>query len=260
MLHARTAGQGRAVVLLHAFPLNSRMWEPQFAAFRQSARLIAPDFPGFGLSGAAGNTQTLESYARKVRRLLDHERVTGVVVVGLSMGGYVAFRLATELGARLEGLLLADTRPTADSEQAAVARHELAAEVESQGVEVAASEFLPKLLGPTTVRSQPDLIDRVHRIMLENSVTGVAGALRAMAARGDVSAMLPRLTCPVACVVGEEDLITPPDVMRAMAAQINGASVEVIAQAGHLTNLEAPEAFNEALAALLARVHPASAG
>jgi pimeloyl-ACP methyl ester carboxylesterase len=260
MLHAREAGQGRAVVLLHAFPLNARMWEPQVAAFRQRVRLIAPDFPGFGLSGAANDTPSLESYAREVRRLLDHLRVTGVVVVGLSMGGYVAFRLAAELGARLEGLLLADTRPTPDSETAAVARHELAAEVEAQGVEAAAGEFLPKLLGPSSVRAQPDLIDRVHRIILENSVPGVAGALRAMAARGDVSAMLPRLSCPVVCVVGEEDLITPPDMARAMAAQIKGARVEVIPQAGHLTNLEAPDAFNDALSALLAAVESGSGG
>jgi len=257
MLHARNAGQGQAVLLLHAFPLNSRMWEPQVEAFRHRARLIAPDFPGFGLSGAPSSTPSLERYAQEVVALLDHLRVTNVVVVGLSMGGYVAFRLQAELGSRLYGLLLADTRPTADGEEAVAARHELAVEVDSEGVEAAAQEFLPKLLGPTTMRTQPALIDKVRSIMLENTVAGVAGALRAMAARADVTSLLPRIRCPVICLAGEEDTVTPPDVVRAMAARIPGARAEIVPNAGHLTNLEAPEAFNDALAALLAIAAPA---
>ena len=257
MLHARNAGEGQAILLLHAFPLNARMWEPQIEAFRHRARVIAPDLPGFGLSGAPASAPSLEQYAREVLGVLDHLGVTNVVVVGLSMGGYVAFRLMAELGSRLYGLLLADTRPTADSEEAVLARHELAAEVESEGVEAAAAEFLPKLLGPTTMHSQPDLIDKVRAIMLENTVPGVAGALRAMAARGDVTSLLPRIRCPVICLAGEEDTLTPPDVTRAMAARIPGARTEIVPHAGHLTNLEAPEAFNDALTALLAVAAPA---
>ena len=151
----------------------------------------------------------------------------------------------------MHGLLLADTRPTADSETAVLARHELAAEVEAQGVETAANEFLPKLLGNTTVRSQPLLIDRVRAIMLENTVPGVAGALRAMAARPDSMDLLGRIRCPVVCIVGEEDSVTPPEGARAMAARIRDAWTEIIPLAGHLCNLEAPEAFNDALVTLL---------
>jgi 3-oxoadipate enol-lactonase len=257
MLHARDVGHGQAVVLLHAFPMNSRMWEPQIEALRGRWRVIAPDFPGFGLSGAPAETPSLEQYASGVVTLLKQLHVENAVVVGLSMGGYVAFRLVNELGPRLRGLLLADTRPTADTEEAVVARHELAAEVEAEGVEAAASEFLPKLLGSTTLRMRPSLIDRVRAIMLENTVPGVAGALRAMAGRGDVSALLPRIRCPVICVAGEEDIVTPPDVARATAEKIPAARAEIIPQAGHLTNLEAPEAFNDILAQLLAVAHPA---
>lgn len=257
MLHARDVGQGEAVVLLHAFPLNSRMWEPQIEAFRNRWRLIAPDFPGFGLSGPPTETPSLEQYAREVAALLKQLHVENAVVVGLSMGGYVAFRLVNELGPRLRGLLLANTRPTADTEEAVVARHELAAEVEAEGVEAAASEFLPKLLGGSALRMQPSLMDRVRAIALENSVPGVAGALRAMAARSDVTALLPRIRCPTICVGGEEDTITPPEVTRAMAEKIPGGRAEIVPQAGHLTNLEAPEAFNDLLAELLALAHPA---
>lgn len=251
MLHVRDSGRGPSVLLLHAFPLNSRMWEPQVRALNGKARLLAVDLPGFGLSPPLDGTPTLDDYAGAVCDLIDRLEIEKVIVVGLSMGGYVAFRLVERLGVRLRGLLLADTRASADTEEAALARHELAAEVEAQGVEVAAHEFIPKLIGTTTLHIHPGIVDRVRAIILENSVAGVAAALRAMASRPDSSALLERLRCPVVCVVGDEDVVTPPDVVSAMAARIPRAKLTVVGSAGHLTNLEAPEAFNEGLAGLI---------
>ena len=255
MLHFREAGEGSpAILLLHAFPLNWRMWEPQIDHLRDRARVIAPDFPGFGLSGPPQGMTSLEDYARKVVAVLDRQGVDEVLVAGLSMGGYVAFRLIDLLGRRLVGLLLADTRATADDEPTVTARHELAAEVEVQGVEVAASEFLPKLIGSTTLRTRPALVDSIRSIIMQNNPAGVAGGLRALAARSDSTPLLARIACPAICVAGEEDSITPPEVAADMAARIPGAEVEILAGAGHLSNLEAPQAFNEVLKALLQKV------
>jgi pimeloyl-ACP methyl ester carboxylesterase len=192
-----------------------------------------------------------------VLAVLDTLGVDRVLVAGFSMGGYVAFPLLDLLGARLSGLLLADTRPTADTEDAARRRHELAAEVEASGVDVAAAELIPKLLGPTSQRERPELIDHLNAMVRENTPVGVAAALRAMAARPDATARLARIRCPVVCVVGEEDTLTPPDVARAMAEGIPGARLSTIPLAGHLTNLEAPDAFNDVLLELLAESTPA---
>jgi pimeloyl-ACP methyl ester carboxylesterase len=251
MLHVRDSGNGSAVLLLHAFPLNSRMWQPQIEALNGRARFLAVDFPGFGLSPPLDGAPSLADYAARVRDLLDQRGIEKLIVVGLSMGGYVSFRLAELLGSRLSGLLLADTRPTPDTEAGVLARHELAAEVEAEGVEVAANEFIPKLIGSTSLRTQPGIVEWVRSVILENSVAGVADALRAMAGRPDSTALLERLACPVVCVVGDEDTITPPDVVQAMASRIPNARVEVIGQAGHLTNLEAPDAFNRVLAGVI---------
>ena len=250
-LYTRDRGSGQAILLLHAFPLNGRMWEPQLDVLAARARLLAPDLPGFGLSPRPLAAPALDDYAREVLGVLDFLEVGRVVVVGLSMGGYLAFRLIDALGPRLIGLVLADTRATPDTEAGAFARHELAAEVEARGVDAAASAFLTKLLGPTTQRLQPALVDQVRAIIQENTPAGVAAALRAMAARPDSTPLLPRISCPVLCVAGEEDMLTPPDVARGMAEQIPRGRAIVIPLAGHLTNLEAPDAFNDALARFL---------
>lgn len=250
-LYLRDAGAGPAVLLLHAFPLNGRMWVPQIEALSGRARLIAPDLPGFGLSPVPSVSPSLDDYAREIVAALDRLGIDQVVVGGLSMGGYLAFRLVGRLGERLRGLLLADTRPTPDTREAAVERQELAAEVEARGVGVAADEFLPKIIGTTTQRTRPELLDRVRAIIGENTPAGVAGALRAMAARPDSTPLLTTLRCPVLCVVGEEDRLTPPELAEQMVARVPRGRLEVIPESGHLSNLEAPESFNEALSTLI---------
>ncbi len=179
---------------------------------------------------------------------LDDLQVGEMVLVGLSMGGYVAFPLLRRLGDRVRALVLADTRATADSDRAATDRQLLAAQVEREGIDAAVSELLPRLLAPTTLQGDPELVERVRAIALENKVQGVVGALRAMAARPDSTPQLPRIRCPVLVLVGEHDAVTPPDEAREMARRIPNARVEVLPRAGHLSNLEAPEAFSAALA------------
>jgi pimeloyl-ACP methyl ester carboxylesterase len=175
-----------------------------------------------------------------------------VVVVGLGMGGQLALRLVDELGARLIGMFLSGTDAGAETEEIAARCHELAAEVVASGVEAAADVFLPKVLGGTTRRVRPALFDEVHAMIRQNTATGIAAALRAMAARPDSTSRLPRLRCPVLCLAGEEDVFTPPELARATAERNFGGRIQIIPGAGHLTNLEAPEAFDDALEGLLA--------
>ncbi|MGH7857608.1 MAG: alpha/beta fold hydrolase [Candidatus Binatia bacterium] len=252
-LYTREAGEGPALLLLHAFPLNGRMWIAQLDALKSRARVVAPDLPGFGLTPVPRETQSLDGYAEAVLDVLDALEIDRVIVAGLSMGGYLAFRLIEPLGARLAGLFLADTRPAADAEEEAARRHLLAAEVEREGVDVAANEVLPKLLGDTTRRTRAGVFEQVRALIRENTPAGVAAALRAMAGRPDSTGLLSRIRCPVDCITGEEDAITPPALARDMVERISGARLVVVPEAGHLSSLEAPAAFNEALASLVVR-------
>lgn len=246
-LYVRDAGHGPTIVLLHAFPLNSRMWEPQLEELSDRFRVVAPDLAGFGLSWVPEGTFSLDEQAHAVDLTLDDLKVDELVLVGLSMGGYVALPLLERLGHRVRGLVLANTRATADDEATVSERHRLAAEVEMEGVDVAAEELLPKLLGATTARDRPDLVDSVHGLVLENKEAGVAGALRAMAARRDRTSRLARLACPVLVIGGEEDTLVPPPAVHAMAARIRNAVVEIL-PGGHLSNLESSADFDRTLA------------
>jgi pimeloyl-ACP methyl ester carboxylesterase len=242
-LYARDTGDGKAVVLLHSLPFNSRMWEPQLGGLTHKARLIAPDFPGFGLSRMR-EVHSLSDYAQAVVEVLDALRVDKVMVAGISSGAYVAFEMIAPLGNRLKGLVIAGAVGAPGVEQTPLDRHRVAAEVECGNLDAAASEYIPKLLGWDTQRCHPDLISRLQAMASENSPAGVAAMLRAIADRPDFSSILPEIRCPVLCIGGAEDSLTPPEMLRDMCERMPVARAAVIPGAGHLVNLESSDAFN----------------
>lgn len=257
-LYTRDAGRGGTIVLLHAFPLNGRMWEPQLEGLAAHFRVVALDLAGFGLSWVPDASLSFADHARAIEVTLDDLHVEDMVLVGLSMGGYAAFPLLARLGDRVRGLVLASTRATADDEHTAAERHRLAAEVLRDGVEAAASELLPKLLSTTAAYDRPGLVRHVHEIIHESKEAGIATALRTMASRPDATPLLGGIRCPVLVLAGSEDPVVSTPSARQMAARIPDARVEVL-RAGHLSNLEAPAAFDRALATF-ARATLASRG
>lgn len=250
------AGSGRVCILLHAFPLSADQWLPQLHRVPPGWRLIAPDVRGFrgvgqayqdvGLDGA-----TMASHAADVLQLMNHLDVDRAVVGGLSMGGYITLAVARAAASRLDAVILADTKAGADSAEGRVNRDAMIARVKAEGVAAIADAMLPKLLGATTQREQPDLVDAVRTLIMRNTPEAIASAVAAMRDRPDSGDLLPALTCPALVVCGTEDGLTPPADSEAMAALLPAATTVLIPDAGHLSNLEAPLAFNEALAAFL---------
>jgi len=244
-------GSGIAVVLLHAFPLNRTMWEPQVGALVAECRCIPIDFRGFGESPHAP-PYSMDRYADDVAGVLDSLQIEQAVVVGLSMGGYVAFALWRRHRHRVRGLVLADTRFTADTPEGASRRREMIDLVRTQGSIAIANAQIASLMGATTREKRPDIYDAVHRTIAQAPVEGIAGALEAMLGRPDSAPVLPTITVPTLIVVGEEDTITPIADARALQAGIPGSRLEVLSQAGHLSNLERPAAFNTVVTEFLA--------
>ncbi|HVW04872.1 MAG TPA: alpha/beta hydrolase [Vicinamibacterales bacterium] len=243
------AGSGRALVLLHAFPLSAEQWLPQLARVPPGWRFVAPDLRGFGGAepGPVPGGISMDTYAGDVIELMAHLEIPSAVVAGLSMGGYVAFAIARRAPARVAGLVLADTRAAADTADGRAARDRMLAIVARDGPAGVAREMLPKLLGDTTRRDQPDLVDAVQRLIEHNAPDGIAAAIRAMKDRPDSTAMLSSFACPVTVICGEEDVITTVAENETMHRAIAGSRFVRIAAAGHLSNLENPAAFTTAL-------------
>jgi 3-oxoadipate enol-lactonase len=239
-------GAGLPIVFIHAFPLNRTMWAPQVSALVERCRCIAVDLRGFGETSVEG-PWSMDQYADDVAGALDHLKVERAVVVGCSLGGYVAFSVWRRHPARVRALVLADTKATADTDEIREKRRALIATTRSQGSTAVANLQIASLIGKTSREKQPDTYDAVHRMIAQAPAEGIVGALDAMMQRADSTATLATITVPTLIIVGEEDVPTPVKDARAMAAAIPGSQLEIIASAGHLANMERPAAFNHLL-------------
>jgi 3-oxoadipate enol-lactonase len=249
--------EGSPVVLLaHGFPLNRSMWDPQLGPLRARARVIAPDLRGFGASEAGPpGPLTMDQHADDLAALLGHLGVREpVVFCGLSMGGYIAFAFWRRHRERIRALVLADTRATADSPEARQDRLAMAAKAEEVGsAQPAIDSMLPRMFSPSL---RPDAPPRrqVEAMMAGTSARAVADGQRGLAARPDSLGLLPTIAVPWLGLVGEHDALTPPREAERMVAALPNAQMEVIPQAGHLANLENPDAVTQALLAFVERV------
>jgi pimeloyl-ACP methyl ester carboxylesterase len=239
------------LVLLHAFPLNARMWEGQLPLANGGWRVIAPHFRGLDAGAGDPPTMSIDDYAGDVIDLLDALHVDQAVIGGLSMGGYAAFAVLRHAARYVQGLILADTRAEADTPEGLDARRKMLDLVQSKGPAAVAEEMIPKLLGETTRRSRAGVIDQVRSLVLSNSSEAIAGSVRALMSRPDSTPLLPTIHVPTLILVGAEDTVTPPALSEKMHNAIAGSELTVIPEAGHLTNLERPNLFNAALARFL---------
>lgn len=254
LFYREERGPEPALLLVHGFPFDGRMWEPQVEALRGRFRLLVPDLGGFGRSAPPSGPPSIESQAEGIERLLTESGAPRAVLCGFSMGGYIALAFAARFPERLSGLVLADTRAGGDSEEGKAARTETARRALREGPEFLAESMPARLLSKGTFESRPGLVGRIQTLIRDQPREGLAAALLAMRDRPDRAGELPRITCPTLLICGAEDAISPPDEMHAMAGAIPGARFAEIPGAGHLSNIENPHAFNRELMAFLSRI------
>jgi pimeloyl-ACP methyl ester carboxylesterase len=245
-------GSGLPVVLLHGFPLDHTMWAAQIEALADVARVIAPDLRGFGrtrlgtINTAAG--VSMEQHADDVAELLDRLAIREpVVLCGFSMGGYVAWQVVRKYPERLRALVPWDTRVIADTDEARAGRIKMAENVAEWGSARVADMMGPKLFAAETFQKLPDVVTAVREVVGRTTPAGIAAAALGMAARPDMTRLLPTIKVPTLVIVGEHDAISSPPEMKGIAEAIPGAEFVVIPDAGHMSTMENPQAANEAI-------------
>ncbi len=248
------AEDGLPVVFIHGFPLNHRMWEPQLAALPPRYRAIAYDVRGHGDSALSDGQFTIEFLVDDLLGLLDYLSVDRAVLCGLSMGGYIALRAIERHPERFCGLILCDTRSEADTNEGRIKRSGTIAAVKERGVQSFADDFLKLILAPVTLESKPVIVAKVKELIVTNKQLGICGTLLALAARTDTTTALAAMDLPTLILVGEHDALTPPTDAQTMQSCLPQAELHVIPNAGHMSNLENPTAFNEQLLAFLEKL------
>jgi 3-oxoadipate enol-lactonase len=247
-LHVHEHGSGgRPVVLLHGFPFDGRMWEPVLRELAAAGhRAIAPDLRGFGRSPKA-EPATMQAMAADVAHLIEARGLKGAVVVGFSMGGYVALQLAHRHRELLAGLVLVDTRAEEDTPAAREGRLATIEKVRAQGMRALVEQMMPSLVSPRTRASDPSVLLRLEHLIFEQSAEGAIPAIRGMMERPDMRGKLAGMNIPCLVACGADDAITPIDHSVRLAQAFRGSAFEAIPDAGHAAPVEQPARFSRLL-------------
>ncbi len=254
-LFARIAFNRPAVLFLHAFPVHHEMWQNQMQFLEEKhVPYVTLDYPGFGDSAPFSEMPDISEYARQALRVLQEAGISKAVVVGLSMGGYVAlalYRLAPEV---FQGLVLADTRASADTEEGRQRRFQIIEQLKTTNdIDGIITTHIEKFFTPEN-RGNTPLVTTAKRLMQRATTIGIIHALHAMAHRPDSMELLARMDFPVEVIVGEGDELTTVEDSMKMVDALPHGQLTVIPNAAHLSNLEQPAAFNQALVNYLKRV------
>jgi pimeloyl-ACP methyl ester carboxylesterase len=242
-MHFTDTGSGTPLVLLHAFPVDSQMWDPIRPALSEVARVITPDQRGFGHTPlpADPGPPSMATMADDTLELLDELDIERAILGGCSMGGYVAMAALRKAPHRVSGLLLIDTRPDADDDDHRARRLEMAERAEREGTGWLADTVLPGLLAAGVPDLRPQLVASMRAQITAQPAAGVAWAQRAMASRPDSTDVLRSFDGPALVLVGARDALSPPALARSMVELLPSGELVELAGRGHLSPLEAPE-------------------
>jgi 3-oxoadipate enol-lactonase len=249
-------GKGTTLVLVHGFPLDAESWRADAKALSSRMRVIAPSMRGFGASPAKGlDSLTVESMADDVAAIVAALDLPGPIVIGgLSMGGYVAMAFARKYGEVLRGMILANTRAEPDTDEERANRDAGIAKVSGGDLDGFVNGLLESALSPATRTERSAVVDQIQAMMTKAKPSSVASVLRALRDRPDAMPELATVSVPALVVVGEDDAVTPPSAAKAMIAAMQETRTQlvVIPKAGHLSNLEQPDAFRKAVTSFVA--------
>ena len=249
-LHYAESGLGDALVLVHGFPFDGKMWSGQLDALSEHARVLAPDLPGFGesapLPGKAEDA-SMGDYAAELAGWARDMGITRLTLAGHSMGGYVAMAFARLYPDMLARLVLVCTRPGPDTEDGRKGRYKMVEDVKDRGPQAVVDAMRPKLVSEGTRQDRPEIVQQVDEMMLRQEEEGIVAALYAMASRPDSGPSLAQVEVPTLILTGANDPIIPAADAGKMLELIPGSRHVAIPATAHMPMLEDPEAFNEAL-------------
>ena len=248
-INVKRIGSGPTLMLVHGFPLSSRMWQNQIEELANKFDIVAPDLRGFGQSSNLVEGWRIEDFADDLAMVVRSLEIKSLIFCGLSLGGYIGFEFLLKHPGLVSQMVLCNTRASADDEINVRGRKLMAERVRREGPGFVRDTMLPRLLAKQNF--QKKIATGLQEFFEQLRSESIALTQLAMANRKDFSPWLEQLKVPVTVVAGDRDMITPATGMEQMAAGIRDAAFHVISNAGHLTPLENRKEFNQVLSGLL---------
>jgi pimeloyl-ACP methyl ester carboxylesterase len=238
------------VVFIHGFPFTHKMWMfpgGQTEALSGMNRLVAYDVRGHGESEIGQGIFSVEFFVDDLIAMMDHLKIRQAIVVGLSMGGYIALRAAERHPNRMKALVLCNTKADPDSNEAKIKRSANIKMIRNEGTRVFAEEFMKHAVAPESFETKPEAMRSLQSTIERTAPLALCGTLVALAARTDSRPMLKSIQCPVLILHGEKDAIVSQAEAKAMNEAIPNSELHIISKAGHIGNIEHSEEFNTRL-------------
>ncbi len=233
------------VVFIHGFPFDRLMWQPQVDFLKSSQRVIAYDIRGFGKSGAGAEKASIELFANDLIKLMDGLQISKAIICGLSMGGYIVLNAVSRFPERFEKIILSDTQCIADSSDGREKRFKTIQRIEAGGLSDFTETFVKNIFCKDSLTNKKELVDGIKDTILSTSKQTITGTLAALAERNETCSVLNSISIPALILCGREDGITPPAQAEFLKNNIKNSTLHIIEGAGHMSNLEQADEFNE---------------
>lgn len=237
----------QTIIFIHGFCFDYTMWQKQIDFFSDDYHCFLYDIRGLGKSLPGDGQFTIEMFVDDLFDLIKYFEIEKPILCSLSMGGYIALRAYEKKPNSFRALILCDTKSDADTNEAKLKRASAINHINKVSFESYINEFVPVCFSDKTLANNKDVYNNILNTAMASDPKGVKGCLIAMAGRTDTTESLSNINIPVLLVCGEDDKITPPDVMKKMKERIKGSQLEIIPEAGHLSPVENPEYFNNKL-------------
>ncbi|HKB88004.1 MAG TPA: alpha/beta hydrolase [Ignavibacteriaceae bacterium] len=243
------------VLFVHGFPFDHRMWNNQVSKLSSNYFCVTYDIRGLGDSDPGDGQYTIESFVDDLEMVVKEMVISSPVLCGFSMGGYISLRAAERLQSKLSGLILCDTKSGADNNEGKINRALGIKKINTEGAKRYVEDFIPNCFCEYSLENKKELVKDLILRSGYFSAAGIKGCLLAMAGRTDTTESLSKLEVPALVLCGEEDNLTPPDVMMGMSDKIHNSEFYIIPKAGHLSPLENPDAVNKHIENFLRKVN-----
>jgi pimeloyl-ACP methyl ester carboxylesterase len=235
------------IVFIHGFPFDHTLWDDVIPELEDEYYCISYDIKGFGASEQGSGQYTMESYVDNLGNLIDHLEVVNPIIVGFSMGGYIALRANEKFKSKFKALILANTKTAADDDAAKLKRASAIANIEDEGIEPFLDTFFSVAFSEQFIEKKPQVIETLKTKIMHFSPVGIKGGLLAMISRTDTTQSLEDTELPVLLISGENDKIISPDIMEHMANSIQNSTYISLKDSGHMSMVENPKGFIHAV-------------